>query len=103
MANKKPIIKADANAKPGLTPEQKAEQVARFFTQKREQYFQIILGNLLRNEAVTHETMVTVSGKDGKEHRQANILEIVDNAIAGADYAIEKLFPLPTAEKKEDE
>lgn len=96
---KKPIIKADAN---GLTPEQKAEQVARFFTQKREQYFQIILGNLLRNEAVTHETMVTVSGKDGKEHRQANILDIVDLAIEGADYAIEKLFPLPTAEKKED-
>ena len=96
---KKPIIKADAN---GLTPEQKAEQVARFFTQKREQYFQIILGNLLRNEAVTHETMVTVSGKDGSEHHQANILEIVDTAIEGADYAIEKLFPLPTAEKKED-
>ena len=104
MANKKPIIKADANAKPGqLTTEQKAEQVARFFTQKREQYFQIILGNLLRNEKVTHETMVTVSGKDGSEHHQVNILEIVDNAIAGADYAIECLFPLPTAEKKEGE
>ena len=99
---KKPIIKADANAKPGLTNEQKAEQVARFFTQKREQYFQIILGNLLRNEAVTHETMVTVSGKDGSEHHQANILEIVDTAIEGADYAIERLFPLPT-EKKEGE
>lgn len=99
---KKPIIKADANAKPGLTPEQKAEQVARFFTQKREQYFQIILGNLLRNEAVTHETKVTVCG-DGSERHQVNILEIVDTAIEGADYAIEKLFPLPTAEKKEGE
>lgn len=95
---KKPIIKADAN---GLTPEQKAEQVARFFTQKREQYFQIILGNLLRNEKATHETMVTVSGKDGSQHTKVNILDIVDNAIEGADYAIEKLFPLPT-EKKED-
>ena len=81
MANKKPIIKADANAKPGLTPEQKAEQVARFFTQKRESYFQLILANLI--QAGTHP-------KDA-----------VDLAIEGADYAIEKLFPLPT-EKKED-
>lgn len=80
---KKQIIKADANAKPGLTPEQKAEQVARFFTQKRESYFQLILANLI--QAGTHP-------KDA-----------VDLAIEGADYAIEKLFPLPTAEKKEGE
>lgn len=93
--SKKPIIKADAN---GLTNEQKAEQVARFFTQKRESYFQLILANLLRNENVTHETMVKVSGKDGREYHQVNILEIVDNAIEGADYAIERLFPLPKAE-----
>lgn len=92
---KKPIIKADAN---GLTNEQKAEQVARFFTQKRESYFQLILANLLRNENVTHETMVKVSDKDGREYHQVNILEIVDNAIEGADYAIERLFPLPKAE-----
>lgn len=78
---KKPIIKADANAKPGLTPEQKAEQVARFFTQKREQYFQLILANLIQ------------AGTPPKD--------AVDLAIEGADYAIEKLFPLPT-EKKED-
>lgn len=81
MANKKPIIKADAN---GLTPEQKAEQVARFFTQKREQYFQLILGNMLHNPY------------------RADIKPIIDEAIKGADYTIEKLFPLPTAEKKED-
>ena len=76
---KKSIIKADAN---GLTPEQKAEQVARFFSQKRESYFQLILANLI--QAGTHPQ------------------DAVDLAIEGADYAIEKLFPLPTAEKKED-
>ena len=86
MANKKPIIKADANAKPGLTPEQKAEQVARFFTQKREQYFQLILGNILHNP----------------EFRAISVKTAVDLALEGADYTIEKLFPLPTAEKKED-
>ena len=85
MANKKPIIKADAN---GLTPEQKAEQVARFFTQKRESYFQLILANLVQGAART-----------GKE---INIRLLVVAALDGADYAIEKLFPLPTAEKKED-
>ena len=83
MANKKPIIKADAN---GLTPEQKAEQVARFFTQKREQYFQLILGNILHNP----------------EFRAISVKTAVDLALEGADYTIEKLFPLPTAEKKED-
>ena len=83
MANKKPIIKADAN---GLTPEQKAEQVARFFTQKREQYFQLILGNILQNP----------------ESRAISVKTAVDLALEGADYTIEKLFPLPTAEKKED-
>ena len=78
---KKPIIKADANAKPGLTPEQKAEQVARFFTQKRESYFQGILFNLIHN-----------AGPD------ADIKAVVDKAVEGADYAIERLFPLPKAE-----
>ena len=80
MANKKPIIKADAN---GLTPEQKAEQVARFFTQKREQYFQGLLFNLAHTAGP-----------------EADIKAIVDKAIEGADYAIERLFPLPT--EKED-
>lgn len=75
---KKPIIKADAN---GLTNEQKAEQVARFFTQKRESYFQGLLFNLAHT-----------AGPD------ADIKAIVDKAIEGADYAIERLFPLPKAE-----
>jgi len=87
MANKKPIIKADANAKPGLTPEQKAEQVARFFTQKRESYFQGLLFNMVHGEV--------------QYDPKFDIKAIVDKAIEGADYAIEKLFPLPTAEKKE--
>ena len=87
MANKKPIIKADANAKPGLTPEQKAEQAARFFSQKRQELFNGLLFNL------THGAAALGTGFD--------IKGIVDKALEGADYAIEKLFPLPTAEKKE--
>ena len=79
MANKKlPIVKADAN---GLTPEQKAEQVARFFSQKRESYFQGLLFNLAHTAGP-----------------EADIKAIVDKAIEGADYAIERLFPLPKAE-----
>lgn len=80
MANKKPIIKADAN---GLTPEQKAEQVARFFTQKRQELFNGLLFNLAH-----------AAGPG------ADIKAVVDKAITGADYAIERLFPLPT--EKED-
>ena len=80
MANKKPVIKADVN---GLTPEQKAEQVARFFTQKRQELFNGLLFNLAH-----------AAGPD------ADIKTVVDKAITGADYAIERLFPLPT--EKED-
>ena len=85
---KKPIIKADANAKPGLTPEQKAEQVARFYTQKRQELFNGLLFNLAHGAAQTFNDF--------------DIKAVVDKALEGADYAIEKLFPLPTAEKKED-
>ena len=85
---KKSIIKADANAKPGLTPEQKAEQVARFFTQKRQEIFNGLLFNLAHGAAQTFNDF--------------DIKAVVDKALEGADYAIEKLFPLPT-EKKEDE
>ena len=81
MANKKPIIKADVN---GLTQEQKAEQVARFFTQKRESYFQLILGNILHG---------ALPGVDKKR--------VIDECLEAADYAIKRLYPLPT-EKKED-
>lgn len=82
---KKPNIKADANAKPGLTPEQKAEQVARFFTQKRESYFQLILGNILHG---------ALPGVDKKR--------VIDECLEAADYAIKRLYPIPT-EKKEGE
>ena len=34
--------------------------------------------------------------------RQPLDADLRDLALEGADYAIEKLFPLPTAEKKED-
>jgi len=71
---------------PVLTDQQKAEQVARFFTQKRQELFNGLLFNLAH-----------AAGPD------ADIKAVVDKAITGADYAIERLFPLPTAEKKEDE
>jgi hypothetical protein len=71
---------------PVLTDQQKAEQIARFFTQKRQELFNGLLFNF-----------ANAAGPD------ADIKAVVDNAITGADYAIEKLFPLPTAEKKEDE
>lgn len=81
----KPAVKPTAN-------ESQEQQVIRAIAMKREAFFQLILGNLLHNPNVVHETMVTVSGKDGKEHRQINIIDIVDSAMDGADYAVKKLF-----------
>lgn len=79
----------------GKTPD-KNEQILRAIAMKRESYFQLILANLLRNEKATHETMVTVSGKDGREHTKVNILDIVETALEGADHAIELLYPIKT-------
>ena len=76
--------------------EDQSQAILRAIAMKRETYFQLILSNLLRNEKATHETMVTVSGKDGSEHAKVNILDIVDTAIEGADYVIEKLYPIKT-------
>ena len=72
--------------------EDQSQSILRAIAMKRETYFQLILSNLLRNEKATHETMVTVSGKDGSEHAKVNILDIVDTALEGADYVIEKLY-----------
>lgn len=74
--------------------EDQSQAILRAIAMKRETYFQLILTNLLRNEKATHETMVTVSGKDGSEHAKVNILDIVDTALEGADYVIEKLYPI---------
>lgn len=76
--------------------EDQSQAILRAIAMKRETYFQLILSNLLRNEKATHETMVTVSGKDGSEHTKVNILDIVDTALEGADYVIEKLYPIKT-------
>lgn len=61
-----------------LTKEEKAAQIARFFTQKREQLFQLILANLLQNP-----------------NCKADLEPVVDAALKAADYALEKLYPIP--------
>lgn len=83
--------------------EAQRQNVLRTIAMKRESYFQLILGNLLRNEAVTHETMVSISGKDGKEHRQVNIIDIVDTALEGSAYIINKMYTAqPEGEEKKE-
>ena len=59
--------------------EEQEMQIARFLANKKENFFQLILANLIQ------------AGKNPKE--------AVDLAIEGADYAITKLYPV---EKKED-
>lgn len=89
MANKstKPIrLAKPAAGAPVLTDQQKAEQVARFFSQKRQELFNGLLFNL------THGAATLGTGFD--------IKGLVDKALEGADYAIERLFPLPDAKKE---
>ena len=71
-----------APAKPApLTEDEKAQQIARFLAQKREQFFQGILFN-----AVHGGVPLTQS--------------LIDEALKAADYALEKLYPVKQEEGK---
>ena len=85
-------------AKPA-TQEEKERQVAIYLANEKKTYFQLILANLCQNPNAVRETQITVKGTDGIARAQLNILDIVDAALDGADYIIEKLYPV---EKKED-
>ena len=84
---------------PSQTKEEQEMQMARFLANKKETFFQLILANLLQNPNTIKETKVSVTGKDGIERHQFNIIDLVDAAADGADYAITKLY---LVEKKED-
>jgi len=84
---------------PSMTAEEKERQVARFLAQKREAYFQLILGNLLQNPNAVREAQITVKGTDGIARAQLNILDIVDAAMEGSAYIMEKMY----TESKEGE
>ena len=84
---------------PQQTKEEQEMQMARFLSNKKEAFFQLILANLLQNPNTIKETRVTVSGKEEITRHKFNIADLVDAAIEGADYAITKLY---LVEKKED-
>lgn len=92
----KPALRPVVN---NLTDEEKELQVARYLANEKKTYFQILLANLAQNPAIVQTNKVTVKMDDGKEHHQFNIIDIVDAALDGADYIIEKMYPV---EKKED-
>lgn len=77
-SNPKHIARPATPAVKPLTKEEQAAQIARFFSQKRESLFQLILANLLQNPKC-----------------RADLEPVVDAALKAADYAIEKLYPLP--------
>lgn len=84
---KVPTIQQNPTPKP-LTPEEKAAQIQRFLSQKKEMFFQIYSGALAR-------------GLDCVPTKE-EALAIVDLSIDMADRAIEKLFIPPQEEKKEE-
>ena len=85
---KVPTIQQNPTVKP-LTPEEKAAQIQRFLSQKKEMFFQIYSGALAR-------------GLDYVPTKE-EALAIVDLSIEMADRAIEKLFIPPQEETKKEE
>lgn len=81
MANKtkeiQRLMPQKAPAPKTLTNEEKAAQIARFFTQKREVLFQGILFNAVQADP------------------DVDLRALVDRSIDAADYALKKLYPIP--------
>ena len=80
--------------------EDQSQAILRAIAMKRETYFQLILSNLLRNESITANRYVEM--KDGKlSEEKMDINAIVDTALNGADYVIEKLYPIKAEDTDE--
>lgn len=96
MANNR--IKTGTPAIKTNTEEAQRQQILRAIAIKRESLFQLILGNLLSNPSAVTFTKVEVSGDGMKEKRHTNVEDLVDEALRGADHAIELLFPIKNDE-----
>ncbi len=90
----KPVLRPVAKPAPA---EEERLQVARYLANEKKTYFQIILANIIQNPAFVK---ITQGWKmDGTNTMDVSVRAAIDAAIDGADYAIEKLYPV---EKKED-
>ena len=69
---------------PQQTKEEQEIQIARFLANKKETFFQLILASLIQN----------------KNFVKAELNEVIDMALSGADYAIVKLYPVEKKEEK---
>ena len=81
--NPKNITKLGKTAPAPLTKEEQAQQIARFFAQKREALFQGILFNAIRI---------------WPSEKYLDLKVAVDASLEAADYALEKLYPMPKEE-----
>ena len=73
------------------SPEAQKQQILRAITMERKSYFQLILGNLLRNESVMSEHYG--ENADGKViTTKPDINDVVEMAMRGADHCIELMY-----------
>ena len=84
MANK-------SNKPVKMTPPTQEQQLIRTLAMKREQYFTLILGNLLRNESVMAEHYSETD--DGKLITEVvDIKDVIDIAFEGSAYILNKMY-----------
>ena len=87
-------------AKPApLTEDEKAQQIARFLAQKREQFFQGILFNAIQSAQIVPARQ-GIKGETMEDFVLYDFLPLVDASLAAADYALEKLYPVKQEEGK---
>ena len=77
-----------------LTPEEKAAQVARFLSQKRESFALSAFAGLMQNPALPQFALIREGLRQGKEYRSIDLRPVAEAAVQAADALMEKLYPI---------
>ena len=88
-------MKPSATARPKeLTPQEKADQIARFLSQKRESFALSAFAGLMQNPALTQIALIREGLRQGEEYRSINLRPVAEAAVQAADALMEKLYPI---------
>lgn len=73
-----------------LTPQEKADQIARFLSQKRESFALSAFAGLMQNPALPQIALIREGLRQGEEYRSIDLRPVAE----AADALMEKLYPI---------
>ena len=77
-----------------LTPQEKADQIARILSQKRESFALSAFAGLMQNPALPQIALIREGLRQGGEYRSIDLRPVAEAAVQAADALMEKLYPI---------